>query len=173
MSTELVAQGILTREREAKEYITYGVADPAIFVRDGGPSKAEIMLKEGVMFKRADNKRDPGWAQMRMLLGNIPLDPSNPEGPKTDPMLFVCETCEDSIRTIPTLQHDEDKLEDLDTEGEDHAADEWRYAVMSRPWIKYAKAPPASNLPKLPSETTINELVERLRQKRIQRTNRD
>ncbi|NBQ33281.1 MAG: terminase, partial [Proteobacteria bacterium] len=26
--------------------------------------------------------------------------------------------------------------EDVDTDGEDHAADEWRYACMSRPWVR-------------------------------------
>jgi nitrate reductase beta subunit len=50
--------------------------------------------------------------------------------------MIVCfSTCTDSIRTIPVLQHDPDKPEDLDTEAEDHAADEWRYACMSRPYI--------------------------------------
>jgi hypothetical protein len=33
------------------------------------------------------------------------------------------------------LQHDANKAEDLDTDGEDHAADQIRYAVMSRPWM--------------------------------------
>jgi hypothetical protein len=32
------------------------------------------------------------------------------------------------------LQHDEVKAEDVDTDGEDHAADDWRYMCMSRPW---------------------------------------
>ena len=41
----------------------------------------------------------------------------------------------DSIRTIPFLQHDPDKPEDLMTDSEDHAADEWRYACMSRPYV--------------------------------------
>jgi nitrate reductase beta subunit len=50
-------------------------------------------------------------------------------------MIVCSNTCIDSIRTIPTLQHDLDKAEDLDTEAEDHAADEWRYAIMSRPWF--------------------------------------
>ncbi len=54
-------------------------------------------------------------------------------------MIACLDTCVDSIRTIPTLQHDPDKAEDLDTEQEDHAADEWRYAVMSRPWHKTPK----------------------------------
>jgi hypothetical protein len=47
--------------------------------------------------------------------------------------MMVCfSTCTDSIRTIPVLQHDAMRPEDLDTDGEDHAADEWRYACMSR-----------------------------------------
>lgn len=46
---------------------------------------------------------------------------------------YVFDTCKEFIRTIPTLQYDEHKAEDLDTEGEDHIADEWRYMLMSRP----------------------------------------
>jgi hypothetical protein len=150
----VVAQGILNREKG--EHISYGVADPSIYIRDGGPSIMEMMLKEGVMWKKADNKREPGWQLMRKLLGNLP---SEYEGILTEPMVYVCETCEDSIRTIPTLQHDEDKPEDLDTEAEDHVADDWRYGVMSRPWVKRAPSGPASNLPKHPSEFTFAELL--------------
>jgi hypothetical protein len=51
------------------------------------------------------------------------------------PMLYVFDTCKDFIRTVPALQHDPDKPEDLDTDAEDHVADEARYACMSRPWI--------------------------------------
>ena len=55
-----------------------------------------------------------GWDQMRSrLIG---------EGDDR-PMLVCFSTCEQSIRTIPVLQHDKDKIEDLDTDGEDHAAD--------------------------------------------------
>jgi hypothetical protein len=42
-------------------------------------------------------------------------------------------THEQSLRTLE--QHDPDRLEDLDTAGEDHVADETRYACMSRPYI--------------------------------------
>ena len=52
------------------------------------------------------------------------------------PMLYVFSTCIDSIRTIPVLQHDQSKPEDLDTNAEDHAADEWRYGCMSRPYSR-------------------------------------
>lgn len=156
-----VARGIAAKERG--ENIAYGVADPSIFARDGGPSIMEMMLAEGVSWRRADNKRAPGWAMMRKLLGNLPMEY---EGLLTEPMVYVCETCEDSIRTIPTLQHDETKAEDLDTEGEDHAADDWRYGLTSRPWTKYAPSAPGSNMPKLPSETTFNDLLSRVTARR-------
>ena len=51
-------------------------------------------------------------------------------------MIVTFSTCVDSIRTIPALQHDPLKPEDLDSDMEDHAGDEWRYACMSRPWIR-------------------------------------
>jgi hypothetical protein len=170
LSADMVAQGIV--EREKGEHMSYGVADPSIFIRNGGPSIMEAMLVKQCGWKKGDNRREPGWSQMRQMLGNIPLT-SDPNGPRTAPMLFCLETCDDSIRTIPTLQHDEDKQEDLDTEGEDHAGDDWRYAVMSRPWIKYAPATPGSNLPKLPSETTITELIGKLTAKRLARENQE
>jgi hypothetical protein len=54
-------------------------------------------------------------------------------------MIGCFSTCRDSIRTLPMLQHDAARPEDLDTRAEDHAADDWRYACMSRP---LAHAPP-------------------------------
>ena len=41
--------------------------------------------------------------------------------------------CKAFIRTIPLLQYDEQRPEDLDSDGEDHIADETRYFLMSRP----------------------------------------
>jgi hypothetical protein len=51
-------------------------------------------------------------------------------------MIYTFDTCVASIRTIPVLQHDLEKPEDLDTSSEDHAADDWRYACLSRPWMR-------------------------------------
>jgi hypothetical protein len=171
LTADLVAQGILNRERG--EQISYGITDPSIFIRNGGPSIMELMLKEGCAWRRGDNRREPGWQKMRQMLGNIPLDYRYPENGTTEPLIYVLETCEDSIRTIPTLQHDDVKQEDLDTEAEDHVADDWRYGVMSRPAVKDAPRPnPGLVLPKLPSQTTINELLEII-QKRRHATDRD
>ena len=49
------------------------------------------------------------------------------------PMMYAFSNCKDFIRTLPALQYDDHKVEDLDTDGEDHIADEVRYFCMSRP----------------------------------------
>ena len=87
-------------------------------------------------------------------------------------MLYFLDCCEDSIRTIPTLQHDEGDPEDLDTEAEDHAADETRYGVMSRPWLPRMRVQKTASLPRLPNEYTIDQLVERQRKRRLTREDR-
>lgn len=134
LTAEQVADGV--RNREAGETIAYGVMDPAAFAQDGGPSIAERMLASRVVFRPADNKRVSvrgamgGWDMLRQrLIG---------EGGR--PMIYFFSTCKASIRTIPVLQHDEKRPEDLDTDMEDHAADEVRYACMSRPWSPQPKA---------------------------------
>jgi len=129
MTVEQVAQGIIDRESE-KEDIQYSVADPAIFAQDGGPSMSERFANKGVYFMKADNKRVGasghigGWDQVRARFVGI-------DG---KPMIVFFTTCKDSIRTIPALIHDENRPEDLNSDMEDHAADETRYACMSRPW---------------------------------------
>jgi len=45
----------------------------------------------------------------------------------------VFENCRAFLRTIPLLQFSKNEPEDLNTEQEDHVADEWRYLCMSRP----------------------------------------
>lgn len=162
MDSPLVAAGILQRERYLnpdqsdydhrylQESIAYGVCDPSMWIRDGGPSIMETMAINGVSWRRADNKRIPGWAEMRRRMA----------GKGGVPLLYFLDCCDDSIRTIPTAQVDESDPEDLDTEQEDHACDETRYACMSRPWME--TAPDDFNtfhFPKLPSEMTIDELV--------------
>ena len=75
-------------------------------------------------------------------------------------MLYAAYECEDFWRTMPTLQHDETNPEDLDTDGEDHIADEVRYGCMSRPWRPKMELPtPGLIMPKTPGQMTFNELV--------------
>lgn len=110
--------------RWLKGKIIHGVADPAIFAEDGGASIAETAAKYGVYFKRGDNQRIPGWMQMHYRLA---FDDNG------FPMMYIFSNCKACIRTLPALVFDETKVEDLDTRGEDHVADEMRYFCMSRP----------------------------------------
>jgi hypothetical protein len=48
-------------------------------------------------------------------------------------MLYIFDTCKDSIRVIPLMMYDEHKPEDLDTDLEDHILDSIRYFCMMRP----------------------------------------
>lgn len=150
LSANLVARGVLNRE---KRRVNYGVADPSIFANNGGPSIAEMMLVEGCHWLRADNAREAGWEQVRKRLAADP------------PLLYFHSSCAHTIRTLPFLQHDDKDPEDLDTEAEDHAADETRYACMSRAMVGDVPPEEVFTYPKLPSELTINELIARQKQR--------
>jgi hypothetical protein len=137
LTADQVADGIADRERDDPGAIV-GVADPAMFAEDGGPSLAQRMTLRGVSFRPADNKRVPqrgamgGWDQLRARLVG------DGDG---NPMVLFFSTCRDIIRTLPALQHDDQRPEDLDSDMEDHAADSVRYAVMSRPWTRDVEKP--------------------------------
>ena len=144
LTAEQVGKGIADKERWDKVEIKNGVLDPSAFAQDGGPSLAERIYEgsgKKVQFRRADNRRIAkkgamgGWDAMRSRLDGEEF--GAPYGDR--PMIYCFSTCVDSIRTIPMLQHDANHPEDVDTEGEDHAADEWRYACMSRPYVKRPK----------------------------------
>lgn len=103
-----------------------GVADPAIFNAQSGESIAETAAKAPnyIYFEKGDNTRIPGWMQCHYRLQ---FDENG------KPRMYVFNTCKNFIRTIPTLCYSTTHYEDLDTEMEDHIADEWRYMCMTRP----------------------------------------
>jgi len=144
LTAEEVGAGIRSR---TGEQINDWVADPAIFSEDGGPSIFERMQ---VPFRRADNKRIGtmgtlgGWDIMRQRMRSK--------------MMYYFHTCVDSIRTIPVLQHDQNRPEDLDSDGEDHAADTSRYACMARPWISDKPIEPETKFTF--KEPTLDELFQ-------------
>jgi hypothetical protein len=168
LTTEEIGKGILEREARG-EKIKYSVLDPSAFANNGGPSHAERLAVMGLHFHLADNKRQSivgamgGWDMMRARLVGI-------DGV---PMIYCFSTCVDSIRTIPALQHDEKKPEDVDTNMEDHAGDEWRYACMSRPWVPKKDVAPtpkydfmADEHGVIKSTHSIRELIERQARRR-------
>jgi hypothetical protein len=48
------------------------------------------------------------------------------------PMMMVCSNCKHFIRTIPSLVQDENNIEDIDTDSEDHVYDEACHMVMEK-----------------------------------------
>lgn len=101
-----------------------GIADPAIWDAQTGESIADTAAKNRVYFSKGDHKRIPGWMQIHYRFA---FDENG------KPMMYIFKNCKAFIRTIPTLVYDEHKPEDIDTDGEDHVADEVRYFCMSRP----------------------------------------
>lgn len=154
MPAEDVGAEIVKREMNDGK-VGVGVLDPAAWASDGGPSIAERIARSGAIFRKADNARVGrlgamgGWDQVRArLIGD------------DKPGLVIFNTCTHLIRTLPALQHDPDRPEDVDTEAEDHAPDTLRYACMARPYVVERKINPRN--PRLlvgaQNEVTMDDL---------------
>lgn len=159
MMAQEVGQGI--KEREDGELMDDEVLDPSAFASDGGPSIAERL---DCNFRRADNKRvarvgvSGGWDAVRERLRGTDIS-------EHKPLLYFMDNCVHSIRTLPALQHDPLRPEDVDTTGEDHPPDTVRYICMSRPLTR-KKVQPESR--RWATELTFNEIVKRATNKRLE-----
>lgn len=134
MTAEAVGSGIADRERGEK--MNDEVLDPAAFAQDGGPSIAERMYEGSghrINFRRADNTRVAGRGRMGGWDSVRARMVGDGDG---NPMMVVFSNCHDFIRSVPAMQHDPHKPEDMMSDGvDDHEADTCRYALNSRPWI--------------------------------------
>jgi len=110
----------------------HGIADPAIFASDGTESIETVMERCRVYNEPGDHQRIAGKMQLHNRLA------FDSQGV---PMFYVFNTCKHFIRTIPALVYDETDVEDIDTEGEDHAYDECRYVCMAHPISRPQKEP--------------------------------
>lgn len=139
-----------------KDKLLYIAADPSMFKRDGGPSHAETFAANGVFLRRADNARKNGWDRVRQHLNGW-IGPENqaPAPGSMPPLLYILDGCRDVIRTLESVPVDPDDPDDVDTKAEDHAVDDLRYGVMSRPWV-------IDSLPPTPAQSgmTIEDLWE-------------
>lgn len=100
------------------------VGDPAIWGTQGGESIGNLMEKERVYIEKGDNNRLQGKMQLHHRLA---FDENG------QCMLQVFNTCKHFIRTVPALVYDQKRVEDVDTDGEDHAYDMCRYVAMRNP----------------------------------------
>ena len=127
LTPQEIADGIKDREQADPRLsgrTIYGIADPAIWESSHGESIAEMMERCGVYFNKADNARITGKMQLhyRLMFDKDGI-----------PMLYICKSCSEFIRTLPLLIYDDKKVEDIDTDLEDHAYDACRYVLMEHP----------------------------------------
>ena len=136
LSAENLAQECLSMmSEEERELIKYIVADPAIWAKKDSPistaqrfsDKWKEITERVPRLIKGINDRINGWSVMRDY-----LKPYSGDGELTA-KLQVFTTCSELIRTIPTLIYDKHKMEDLDSDSDDHGADALRYGIMSRP----------------------------------------
>jgi len=106
------------------EEYKYTVYDSSADSKLGLPeTTAEIYWRHGVSLNVPSSKdRQTGWDIVHQYLRWDEF-----KGPK----LKIFSSCVHMIKTIPMLIHDEIKPEDLDTRGEDHAADDLRYFLQT------------------------------------------
>ena len=135
------------------ESISYTVASPDMWQKRGavlsgaggfeGETLAELFTSSGLSLTPADNSRVPGWNRVRDFLAAAPDGRPN----------WLCfSDCRNLIRQLPALQFDQHNREDA-ADGDDHAPEALRYALMSRPHagkqpiIRKAKAYDPLSLP--------------------------
>lgn len=115
------------------ESISYTVASPDMWQKRGavlsgaggfeGETLAELFTSSGLSLTPADNSRVPGWNRVRDYLAVAPDGRPN----------WLCfSDCRNLIRQLPALQFDQHNREDA-ADGDDHAPEALRYALMSRP----------------------------------------
>mgnify|MGYP002625229678 CR=1 FL=1 len=100
------------------------VGDPAIWTTQGTESIGSLMERERVFFEKGNHDRINGKMQCHHRLAFDEYD---------QPLFQVFDTCKHFVRTVPNLVYDESNVEDVDTDGEDHCYDEWRYICMRNP----------------------------------------
>jgi hypothetical protein len=137
-----IAKGIVERQVRwgIHDRVRAGPADASIFDVENGVSIAKDMefrvrldsgrVYPGVRWTKSDKtpgSRRNGWELMRKMLKQA----HPPKGGlmREAPGIFIHDCCEHWIRTVPVLPRDEKDMDDVDTDTEDHIADETRYRV--------------------------------------------
>jgi hypothetical protein len=108
------------------------VAGADVFSRQSdGTTIAAQYAKHGITLRCANTDRVNGWAEILTRFGDVEAD--------IRPSLFIHKRCGRLIETLPTLQHDPNRPEDVlkadadeDGVGGDDAADALRYLVATK-----------------------------------------
>jgi hypothetical protein len=116
--------------------LRYVACDPAMKQHTGagkGESIFETLRRLSLPMRASDNNRFNGWQRCHELLR---------EDGTGQPWLTVDPGCAYFLRTLPAQVQDDHDPDDLDSSGDDHAVDAWRYGAMSRPSPTQFVTPP-------------------------------
>jgi hypothetical protein len=125
------ANNIMDLSPETERY-SFDTIDPSVFSNDGRDTTiADEMMEEAkkrkadgcknpLKLEPASNERIGGWNVVKEFL--------RVENKKAK--LQVFSTNKNLIRTLSALIHDPIRVEDVDTDGEDHAPDALRYGLV-------------------------------------------
>ncbi|MEO7016303.1 MAG: hypothetical protein ABI067_07140, partial [Leifsonia sp.] len=121
------------RRIEVAEPPSWRSADPAMWAKRGdAESIAAAYADEGCFIEPANNDRLSGWQRIHTYLAEAPACAQHRAmGWETCPMLHIFSGCVDLIRTLPNLPYDQKRVEDVDTNADDHDADALRYLCLS------------------------------------------
>jgi phage terminase large subunit len=115
------------------------VAGADVFSRQcDGTTVADQYERHGYDLRCANTDRVNGWAEILNLFGDVEAG--------VRPSLFIHKRCSRLLDTLPALQHDPNRPEDIlkvdaDEEGNggDDAADALRYLVATKPRMAYMR----------------------------------
>ncbi len=120
LSPKELAEKILSMCPESEKYM-YMAASPEIWGKrvetDNGGEVIQQLIQAGlgdrVMMQKANNARIPGWLKMREYMA---------KAPDGRPWMQISPNCENLVRTLPSLVHDERLMHTEDVSGkcEDH-----------------------------------------------------
>jgi hypothetical protein len=132
-TSQQIAERVLSVDSAiAREYgcrVRIGPADTAIWEVRDGTSIAKNMSDHGLWWTKAykgSGSRVSGWSLIRTMLG------AAKRGDLEHPHLYFSEAAPHHVRTIPIMQHDPKKPEDINSDLEDHALDSTRYNLARK-----------------------------------------
>ena len=119
------------------EDIKLRYAPPDLYNRrqDTGKSAVDIFAEHGLHFIKATNDRVQGWYNLKEWLKVIDSKDEQIGKPIKTSRVKIFRNCSNLIRTLPQLQFDDKKVNDVATEPHEitHAPDAVRYFFADRP----------------------------------------
>jgi hypothetical protein len=128
----LSRHGVSLDPNDGRRPLARFVAGADVFSRQGdGTTIAQQYEGQGIRLRAANMDRLNGWAEILVLFGDADAG--------IRPKLFIHQRCKRLVETLPTLQHDPNRPEDVlkvdadeDGIGGDDAVDALRYLVATK-----------------------------------------